>query len=93
MLIEGRVRDEKAEFCFGMCEDRVLSRPRRMEKFVLGGEMGLYLRGVAPFPSPSALNTLDGKLYHEDFNGCARPRAPSRLHPNVFSRGRSRLHP
>ena len=54
-------------------------------------EMGLYLRGVAPFPSPSALNTLDGKLYHEDFNGCARPRAPSRLHPYVLPRGRSLL--
>jgi len=80
--VKGRVRDEKAEFCFGMCEDRVS-----------GGEMGLYLRGVAPFPSPSALNTLNGKLYHEDFNGCARPRALLRLHPNVFSRGRSRLHP
>ena len=85
-------RDEKAEFCFGMkiecCQGRV-----GRETFVLGGEMGLYLRGVAPFPSPSALNTLNGKLYHEDFNGCARPRALLRLHPNVFSRGRSRLHP
>ena len=37
--------------------------------------MGLNFRGVALFPSPSALNTLCGILYHEDFDRCARASA------------------
>jgi hypothetical protein len=38
-------------------------------------KMGLNLRGVASFPSPSALNTLRATLYQEDFDGCARASA------------------
>ena len=38
-------------------------------------KMGLNFRGVALFPSPSALNTLCGILYHEDFDRCARASA------------------
>jgi len=37
--------------------------------------MGLNFRGVALFPSPSALNTLCGILYHEDVDRCARASA------------------
>ena len=37
--------------------------------------MGLYFRGVASYPSPSALNTRCGILYHEDFDRCARASA------------------
>ncbi len=37
--------------------------------------MGLNLRGVAPFSSPSALNTLRATLYHEDFDRGPRGRA------------------
>ena len=42
--------------------------------------MGLYLRGVAPFPSPSALNTLRATLYHEDFDRGPRGRALPRCY-------------
>ena len=37
--------------------------------------MGLHFRGVAPFPSPSALNTLRATLYQEDFDRRSRGRA------------------
>jgi hypothetical protein len=37
--------------------------------------MGLNFRGVASYPSPSALNTRCGILYHEDFDRCARASA------------------
>ena len=58
---------------------------------------GLIFRGVALFPSPSALNTLCAIPYHKDFErGSARPRARSRLHPNGKRCSRLfllRLHP
>ena len=41
-------------------------------------KMGLNFRGVALYPSPSALNTRCGILYHKDFDGGWGVRAAAR---------------
>ena len=41
-------------------------------------------------PLPECPEHFSGKLYHEDFNGCARPRASLRLHPNEKRRSSAR---
>jgi hypothetical protein len=52
----------------------------KFQIFTLGylGLGGLIFRGVALFPSPSALNTRCGILYHKDFDGGWGVRAAAR---------------